>query len=670
MLMMKNIMIQILNKGNGGIIMKTFTNFSLYKNFTISLMFTLIFCSEINGQTSVYVYPSNIAYTTGRVDIFGKYEPLIRAGKGSLGQVIRGWATFNIASIPDDATIQNLELRIYVSNASSSSNHDLDIGQMTIWPPSSTASALLTETNNNNYNASPSSEGTSTGTKYITLNGNARSYFQKASLAVDWFGVSFMDYQNDDNDCDIYGYDQSTSLKPRLEVTYTIPSCTMSVISGSTVSSSSGTKSISVTSNDISTWTASESCSWVSLSPSSGTGDGTVTATYQQNISCSSRSCTITFSCGSSSDSYTLTQDGASCIVSVPSGSTVSSISGTANISVTSNSCSSWSANESCSWVSLSPSSGTGDGTVTATYQQNTSGDSRSCTITFSCGSSSDSYTLTQEAIPCTVSVPSGSSVVSGSGTKSISVTSNGTSSWSASENCSWVTLTSSSGTGNGTAEVDYQLNSSCNYRSCAIYFTCGSSSVSYSLTQDGIYSSVSVPSGTSVSSSSGTESIPVTSNGCSSWSASVSCSWITLSSSSGTGNGTITANYEQNTSTNSRSCTINFTSGSGPWSEDTYTLNQSAESSGIEDIDFIKYINLYPNPTKSELIIEVDITKPENLEIKLINLDGKLIYEEKLDKYHGKYQKKINVDNYVKGIYNLQLLTIKGTINKKFVIQ
>ena len=110
-------------------------------------------------------------------------------------------------------------------------------------------------------------------------------------------------------------------------------------------------------------------------------------------------------------DYMQITGDALPCTVSVPTGTTVSSSSGSTNISVTSNGTGTWSASESCSWVSLSPSSGTGNGSVTASYQQNTSSSQRSCTITFFCSSNTDTYTLTQEAPPCSISIiaPNGS---------------------------------------------------------------------------------------------------------------------------------------------------------------------------------------------------------------------------------------------------------------------
>jgi hypothetical protein len=255
---------------------------------------------------------------------------------------------------------------------------------------------------------------------------------------------------------------------------------------GTTVSSNSGSQNIPVTSNGASTWTASESCGWISISPTSGTGNGNVVATYQANSSSSARSCTIYFSCGSSTDSYILTQEGVSnCTVSVPSGNTVSYNSGTQNIPVTSNGISTWTADESCSWVSLSPTSGTGNDNVTATYEENTSSQ-RSCTIYFTCGSSTDSYVLTQNGSSnCIVSVPSGNTVSYNSGTQNIPVTSNGISTWTASEDCDWVFLSLLGGIGNGEVSATYQSNLSTLPRSCYITFTCGFSTSTYTLSQD-----------------------------------------------------------------------------------------------------------------------------------------------------------------------------------------
>ncbi|MBW8050924.1 MAG: T9SS type A sorting domain-containing protein, partial [Cytophagales bacterium] len=90
----------------------------------------------------------------------------------------------------------------------------------------------------------------------------------------------------------------------------------------------------------------------------------------------------------------------------------------------------------------------------------------------------------------------------------------------------------------------------------------------------------------------------------------------------------------------------------------------------GIADIDFINNLNIHPNPNTGEFIIEMEITQPKDLEIKLLNAIGQVIYEEGLNKYAGKYQKTIDVGKQATGIYTLQLLSDEGIINRKIIIE
>ena len=126
---------------------------------TLFVLFTTLDCY---GQTSVFCYPSNNSEATGRVDFYGKYDDLIRVGKGSLGQNIRGWTVFDISNIPSNATIVDLELRIDIKVSSTSSEHDIDFRRMTLYPSQHSATDIINDIDNGVcYNCSFSSEGTS-----------------------------------------------------------------------------------------------------------------------------------------------------------------------------------------------------------------------------------------------------------------------------------------------------------------------------------------------------------------------------------------------------------------------------------------------------------------------------------------------------------------------------
>ncbi|MBP1673027.1 MAG: large protein [Bacteroidetes bacterium] len=105
---------------------------------------------------------------------------------------------------------------------------------------------------------------------------------------------------------------------------YTSPvqTCTVSVSpSSKTVSYLAGTTTFLLTGSG--NWTISESCPWITnISPSSGNGNATITITYLANGSLSSRSCTLTATCGSTTNNFTLNQNATSLTLSSPANET------------------------------------------------------------------------------------------------------------------------------------------------------------------------------------------------------------------------------------------------------------------------------------------------------------------------------------------------------------
>jgi hypothetical protein len=174
-------------------------------------------------------------------------------------------------------------------------------------------------------------------------------------------------------------FKSGTVASPALSV-----SPTSLAFSGTAGGSSPAAKTLTVTNAGGGTmnWTASESASWLTLSPTSGTNNGTITATpsitglaagtYTTDITVtasgaggSPKTIPVTFtvdpptppalSVTPASLSFTATQGGSS-----PAAKTLS-VSNTGGGSMD------WTASESASWLSLSPASGTNAGTITAT---------------------------------------------------------------------------------------------------------------------------------------------------------------------------------------------------------------------------------------------------------------------------------------------------------------
>lgn len=334
------------------------------------------------------------------------------------------------------------------------------------------------------------------------------------------------------------------------------------------VTSSSGTTSFEVASNL--SWTSSCNQTWCTVTPS-GTGDGTITVTYQENQGAVARIAAITVSGSGVSDQVvTVTQLGSAPVLIVtPLNQNVTPSSGTTSFSVASNL--EWTSSSNQAWCTVTPS-GTGNGTITAAYQLNPGAGSRTATITVSGSGVSDQLvTVTQSGTAPQLSVtPLNQNVSSLSGTTRFDVVSN--IAWTSSSNQTWCAVTTS-GSNIGTITVEYQENTGTNARTASI--TVKGSGVSdqvVTVTQSGTAPSLKVtPLNQNVTSSLGITSFNVASNVA--WTSSSDQTWCTVTQ-SGTGNGSIIATYQAHTGIGSRIATITVM-GSGV-SNQTVTVTQS----------------------------------------------------------------------------------------------
>ncbi len=59
-----------------------------------------------------------------------------------------------------------------------------------------------------------------------------------------------------------------------------------------------------------------------------------------------------------------------------------------------------------------------------------------------------------------------------------------------------------------------------------------------------------------------------------------------------------------------------------------------------------------------------------QDLEVRVVNVVGEVVYTENLDQFVGEYTKAIDLATYTKGIYFLEITTNNGVINKKLILQ
>jgi uncharacterized protein (TIGR02145 family) len=193
---------------------------------------------------------------------------------------------------------------------------------------------------------------------------------------------------------DFYDFGYIYGFSVRCIAEETSPSCTYTISPTSgNFTSNGGTGSVSVTASSSSCpWTTSNSLSWVSLSPASGTGNQSVDVILSANTG-DARSGSVIIA----GQTYTISQEAApaSCTYTIsPTSGSFTSSGGTSSVSVTASSSSCpWTTSNSLSWVNSSPTSRTGSGSVSLTVTANT-GAARSGSVTIA----GKIYTISQEA--------------------------------------------------------------------------------------------------------------------------------------------------------------------------------------------------------------------------------------------------------------------------------
>jgi hypothetical protein len=248
------------------------------------------------------------------------------------------------------------------------------------------------------------------------------------------------------------------------------------------VSNAAGQTTFSVTSNI--SWTVSESVSWLSVSPTSGSDDGPLTVTYDENTSTSERVGTISVSGGGITRNVNVTQSGAAAILTVdPLIRDVSNTAGQTTFSVTSNV--SWMVSEGVDWLSVTPMSGSGNGTLNVDFEENKEPEGREGVITISGGGIERHVSINQMAAPMLTVSPTICSISSGSCDTILVVKSN--IDWSVEIDEDWVSVSPTSGSGNDDLQVHIEENSEVTPRSALFKISGSGLSVDVEIEQDGV---------------------------------------------------------------------------------------------------------------------------------------------------------------------------------------
>ena len=310
-------------------------------------------------------------------------------------------------------------------------------------------------------------------------------------------------------------------------------------------------------------WTAKSSASWLTVKTASGSGDGTIVYDVAANTGTSERTATITVTGGGITRTFTVTQNGKAAAELALGSSERTFTAAAANskeLSVTATV--SWTAKSSASWLTLKTASGSGNGTIVYNVAANTGTGLRTATITVTGGGITRTFTVTQSGTAATLVLGESERSFTAEAVNGRELGVTADVSWTAASSAAWLTVITSSGTGNGTVVYDVAANTGTSTRTATITVTGGGITRTFTATQSGSdplleleASSRSFTAAAAIG-----EELEVTANV--SWTAESGAAWLTVKTAGGNGNGTITYDVEANPGTAERMGTITVTGG------------------------------------------------------------------------------------------------------------
>lgn len=322
--------------------------------------------------------------------------------------------------------------------------------------------------------------------------------------------------------------------------------CTFTVApTALSVSGGGGTGSVTVTTLTSCIWSAASQAPWITITSQADNNDGagTVMFTAAPNPTGATRTGTIAVA----GQTVSVTQTTVACGYSInPASFSVGNSGGTTSVAVTTTQACAWTAASNAPWITVtSGASGTGSGSVGLTIAANTGG-TRSGTV----GIAGQTFTVSQSADACAYTVAPLNQTLgeTGGAATPITVTTASHCTWTAASNDAWLTIPSgTSGTGNGTVQVNVGANSGATR---AGTLTIAGQTVTITQTAAGCSYNVSPLNRANVGVNGGAiDAVTVTTASHCTWTAVSNNAFIQVTSgASGTGNGTVQSTMSANT--------------------------------------------------------------------------------------------------------------------------
>lgn len=100
------------------------------------------------------------------------------------------------------------------------------------------------------------------------------------------------------------------------------------------------------------------------------------------------------------------------------------------------------------------------------------------------------------------------------------------------------------------------------------------------------------------------------------------------------------------------------------------WELSYEIDNVGVEEADNFTQLDVYPNPVTDALNVNFHVEQHQTVEIRMLSVTGEIVYNNVLSNVSGEISNSIDVSNFAKGIYILNLSSVEGTVNKKVIVK
>ncbi len=100
------------------------------------------------------------------------------------------------------------------------------------------------------------------------------------------------------------------------------------------------------------------------------------------------------------------------------------------------------------------------------------------------------------------------------------------------------------------------------------------------------------------------------------------------------------------------------------------WEVSYEIDNVGVEEKEAFTQLDIFPNPTTDALNVNFKLNRNQTVEMRMVNVTGEAVYSKLLSNVTGNISKSIDVSNFAKGIYILNLTSAEGSVNKKVIVK